>query len=277
MTSLDYARGSVPRALDPLISVRDLTKRYGQPPAQKLVLEGVDLDVERGCFLSVVGPSGAGKTTLLRCIAGLIAPSAGTITIDGAPVSGPPSSLALVFQDYSRSLLPWMPIRKNVELPLLSQHLTRAERRARAEQALAAVGLTGDTDRYPWQLSGGMQQRVAIARALAYQPEALLMDEPFASVDAQTRADLEDLTRSVRDRLGMTVILVTHDIDEAVYVGDEVVVLSGSPTRVRKRIAIDLGTERDQLTTKLTPRFAQLRAEVLKLIRRDREPAAGTG
>jgi NitT/TauT family transport system ATP-binding protein len=228
-------------------------------------------------FLSVVGPSGAGKTTLLRCIAGLLPPTAGSVVMDGAPVVKPPQSLALVFQDYGRSLMPWMSIRKNVELPLLSMKIARSERHDRAEEALAAVGLTGSRNQYPWQLSGGMQQRAAIARALAYRPKALLMDEPFASVDAQTRADLEDLTRSVRDRFGMTVILVTHDIDEAVYVGEEVVVLSGAPARVRQRIAIDLGPVRDQLTTKSSARFAELRSQVLALVRRDRQAVQGAG
>jgi len=256
----------------PLLSLQGVTKRYGSPAAP-LVLEAIDLDVARGRFVSIVGPSGAGKTTLLRCMAGLISPSSGSVIMDGVEVTGPPSALALVFQDYSRSLLPWMSIRKNVELPLRSQSIGKADRRDRAVEGLAAVGLSEATDRYPWQLSGGMQQRVAIARALAYRPEALLMDEPFASVDAQTRADLEDLTLRVREQFDMTIVLVTHDIDEAVYLGDEVIVLSGSPTCVRKRIEIDLGRERDQLTTKSSSRFTHLRAEVLALIQRDRAPA----
>jgi NitT/TauT family transport system ATP-binding protein len=260
----------------PLLAVRGLTKRYGPEQSGRLVLDGLDIDVGRGVFLSVVGPSGAGKTTLLRCIAGLLTATSGSVEMNGAPVVKPPPSLALVFQDYSRSLMPWMSVRKNVELPLLSAKITRRERRDRAQEALAAVGLEGSANHYPWQLSGGMQQRAAIARALAYRPEALLMDEPFASVDAQTRADLEDLTRGVRDRFGMTVILVTHDIDEAVYLGDEVVVLSGSPARVRERIAVDLGRDRDQLATKSSPRFTELRGRVLELIRGERQTLQGT-
>jgi NitT/TauT family transport system ATP-binding protein len=260
----------------PLLAVRGLTKRYGPEQSGRLVLDGLDIDVGRGVFLSVVGPSGAGKTTLLRCIAGLLTATSGSVEMNGAPVVKPPPSLALVFQDYSRSLMPWMSVRKNVELPLLSAKITRQERRDRAQEALAAVGLEGSANHYPWQLSGGMQQRAAIARALAYRPEALLMDEPFASVDAQTRADLEDLTRGVRDRFGMTVILVTHDIDEAVYLGDEVVVLSGSPARVRERIAVDLGRDRDQLATKSSPRFTELRGRVLELIRGERQTLQGT-
>jgi NitT/TauT family transport system ATP-binding protein len=259
----------------PLMAVRGLTKRYGAEQSGKLVLDSIDLDVGRGLFLSIVGPSGAGKTTLLRCMAGLLAPTSGSIVMSGVPVVKPPQSLALVFQDYSRSLMSWMSVRKNVELPLLSKRIAKSERHARAEEALAAVGLTGAANHYPWQLSGGMQQRVAIARALAYRPEALLMDEPFASVDAQTRGDLEDLTRSVCDTFGMTVILVTHDIDEAVYVGDEVVVLSSSPARVRQRIAVDLGPERDQLTTKSSARFTELRGQVLELIRGERRAVHG--
>jgi NitT/TauT family transport system ATP-binding protein len=260
----------------PLLAVRRLTKRYGPEQSGTLVLDGLDIDVGRGVFLSVVGPSGAGKTTLLRCIAGLLTATSGSVEMNGVPVVKPPLSLALVFQDYSRSLMPWMSVRKNVELPLLSAKITRQERRDRAQEALAAVGLAGSANHYPWQLSGGMQQRAAIARALAYRPEALLMDEPFASVDAQTRADLEDLTRGVRDRFGMTVILVTHDIDEAVYLGDEVVVLSGSPARVRERITVDLGRDRDQLATKSSPRFTELRGRVLELIRGERQTLQGT-
>jgi NitT/TauT family transport system ATP-binding protein len=260
-------------ARTPLISVKGLVKRYGTAGTDRLVLDDVNLDVHQGQFLCIVGPSGAGKTTLLRCMSGLLAPTAGETVMAGVTVTKPPPSLAVVFQDYSRSLMPWMSVRKNVELPLLSKKIPKGERHKRADEALEAVGLGASRGRYPMQLSGGMQQRVAIARALAYRPDALLMDEPFASVDAQTRADLEDLTLSVRERFGMTVILVTHDIDEAVYLGDEVVVLSGSPTRVRERIAVDLGP-RDQLATKSLPEFTTLRSQVLQLIRRDRHASA---
>jgi NitT/TauT family transport system ATP-binding protein len=165
-------------------------------------------------------------------------------------------------------------VTKNVMLPLRAKGYSKREQAARADAALAAVGLAQAGAQYPWQLSGGMQQRVAIARALAYEPEALLMDEPFASVDAQTRADLEDLILSVRDRFGMTVLLVTHDIDESVYLADRVVVLSGSPATVREEITVDLPRPRDQLSTKLLPRFSELRAHVMTLIREDRDHRA---
>ena len=150
----------------------------------------------------------------------------------------PPEEMALVFQEYSRSLMPWMTVRNNVLLPLRHKQLTRSERTALVEESLGAVGLTRFIDHYPWQLSGGMQQRVAIARALAYQPSILLMDEPFASVDAQTRGDLEDLVLRVRDEYGITILFVTHDIDESVYLSDRIVVLTHSPTDVKEIIPV---------------------------------------
>lgn len=253
----------------PLVSIRRLSKSYQGRSGDALVLHEVNIDVQRGEFLCIVGPSGAGKTTLLRCASGLLPPSAGEVLLDGERIDRPPARLALVFQDYSRSLMPWMSVERNVALPLRSKGMSKAERVERARSSLAAVGLSASRDQYPWQLSGGMQQRVAIARALAFQPDALLMDEPFASVDAQTRAGLEDLILGVRDQFDVTVIFVTHDIDEAVYLGDTVAILSGSPTTVRERITIDLGVHRSQLATKARPEFAALRTRVLQLIRDD--------
>jgi NitT/TauT family transport system ATP-binding protein len=266
-TSRDAATPVKRSSPDIVLSVHGLSKRYRAQADDRLVLDGIDLDVVRGEILCIVGPSGTGKTTLLRCMSGLLQPTDGVVMVDGVPIDKPPASLAVVFQDYSRSLMPWMSIERNVLLPLLSQGLSKSERRDRAREALAAVGLSDTHAQYPWQLSGGMQQRAAIARALAYRPEALLMDEPFASVDAQTRADLEDLVLSLKDQFAVSVILVTHDIDEAVYLGDHVVVLTGSPARVAERIPIGLGPGRDQLTTKSLPEFARLRGQVLRLIR----------
>jgi NitT/TauT family transport system ATP-binding protein len=177
--------------------------------------------------------------------------------------------MALVFQEYGRSLMPWGSVRNNVLLPLRHKNLPRAERKRLVEDALESVGLTRFIDHYPWQLSGGMQQRVAIARALAYQPTILLMDEPFASVDAQTRAELEDLVLRVREEYGITILFVTHDIDESVYLADRVVVLTHAPTEVKEIVPVDLERPRDQITTKELPEFVHLRGHVYRLIKRE--------
>jgi NitT/TauT family transport system ATP-binding protein len=247
----------------PLLEVDHLRMSFGGTP----VVEDVSLSVTPGELVCVVGPSGCGKTTMLRCLAGLLPPTGGEVRLAGERVVGPPRAMALVFQDYSRSLLPWLDVHGNVVMPLKAHHVPKRERDALAAEALAAVALDGHGHKYPWQLSGGMQQRAAIARALAYRPEILLMDEPFASVDAQTRADLEDLLLEVRARRGLTVVLVTHDIDEAVYLGDRVVVLSAAPTHVKAAVDVPLSAPRDQIATKELPAFVHLRAEVLTSIR----------
>lgn len=251
----------------PLLDVDRLGMTFSPGPDEFVAIDDISLAVDAGELVCVVGPSGCGKTTLLRCLSGLLAPTAGQVCLDGRPVVGPPAQMALVFQDYSRSLLPWLNVRANVVMPLKARRVPRHERNATAADALAAVGLAGHEHKYPWQLSGGMQQRAAIARALAYHPEILLMDEPFASVDAQTRADLEDLLLDVRARRDLTVVLVTHDIDEAVYLGDRVVVLSASPTHVKATVDVPLPRPRDQIATKELPAFVHLRAEVLTSIR----------
>ena len=254
-----------------LLEIKGLGKTYGTGPTATHAVGDVSFSVDEGEFVCVVGPSGCGKTTLLKCIGGLLRPSAGEVLLRGSPVTGPPERMALVFQEYSRSLMPWMSVRSNVLLPLRHKKLSKRERTSLVEDALGAVGLTRFMDRYPWQLSGGMQQRVAIARALAYQPSILLMDEPFASVDAQTRGDLEDLVLQVRDEFGITILFVTHDIDESVYLSDRVVVLTHSPTEVKELIPVELPKPRDQIATKAEPDFAQLRAHVYRLIKREQD------
>jgi NitT/TauT family transport system ATP-binding protein len=250
------------------LEVRGLRKVYQGPGRSVEALRDLTFSVGASELACVVGPSGCGKTTLLRCAAGLLEPTGGEILLEGAPVTGPPPDMAVVFQEYGRSLFPWMTVRANVELPLRSKGLGGDRRRRLVDDALAAVGLGDVHGAYPWQLSGGMQQRVAIARAVAYEPHVLLMDEPFAAVDAQTRAELEDLVRSVWRRTGVTIVFVTHDIDEAVYLGQRVLVLSSSPTVVQEDLAVDLPDERDQLTTRSEPRFTQLRSHVWAQIQR---------
>jgi NitT/TauT family transport system ATP-binding protein len=250
-----------------ILEIDRVAKTYGGGDEAFTAIDEVTLTTRPGEMLCIVGPSGCGKTTLLRCVSGLMPPTSGAVRLDERVVTAPPRTMALVFQDYSRSLLPWMSIHDNVVLPLKAGRMARSERETLASEALASVGLEGDGRKYPWQLSGGMQQRAAIARALAYQPEIMLLDEPFASVDAQTRADLEDLLLDVWSRTGLTVLLVTHDIDEAVYLGDRIVVLSASPTRVKETIDVDLPRPRDQITTKEMPGFAHLRARVFASIK----------
>ncbi|WJZ67302.1 ABC transporter ATP-binding protein [Kocuria rosea] len=258
---------------DVLLSVRGLQKIYQSDHGDVEAVRNLTFDLGRGELACLVGPSGSGKTTLLKCISGLMAPTSGEVLLGGEKVTGPPKDMAVVFQEYGRSLFPWMTVRENVELPLKNARLARDERNRLVEEAIAAVDLRGADKKYPWQLSGGMQQRVAIARAVAYQPKILLMDEPFAAVDAQTRADLEDLIRDVWHRMGVTVLFVTHDIDESVYLGERVIILSSSPTVVQEDLPIDLPDDRDQLTTRGLPRFTELRGHVYEEIQRAKREA----
>jgi NitT/TauT family transport system ATP-binding protein len=249
-----------------MLEITDLTHSYGPPGAGHLAIDRITLTVDDGELVSIVGPSGCGKSTLLRCVAGLLSPAGGSVVLGGAPVDRVPDGLALVFQDYSRSLLPWLSVRDNVALPLRrkppgrrpGRQPGRAARREAAIAALATVGLTGTAQKYPWQLSGGMQQRVAIARALACEPALLLMDEPFGSVDAQTREDLEDLILAVRRERDITILLVTHDVDQ-----------------IRADLPVDLPSPRDQITTRELAAFVHLRTQVSRMVRAsslDRSP-----
>lgn len=250
-----------------MLVVSNLEKTYPGKGGGFTAVADMSFSVDKGELFSIVGPSGAGKTTLLRCIAGLDRPTSGSVTFQGRRVDGPPLDFAVVFQDYARSLLPWITVAKNVELPLMKNGIGKAERRERVARALDEVGLAEAAHKKPFQLSGGMQQRVAIARAIAYRPAVLIMDEPFASVDAQTRADLEDLLLRVRDETGTTVLFVTHDVDESVYLSQRVAIVTRSPSCVAEIVDIDLPDRRDQIETKSLPEFARLRAHVFGRIR----------
>jgi NitT/TauT family transport system ATP-binding protein len=248
----------------PILVVDRVQKRYG---LNQLAIRGVSLNVCRGEFVSIVGQSGCGKTTLMKCISGLLPPTSGTVVLEGRTVEMPPPEMILVFQDYNRSLFPWLTVWKNVEMPLrvnrsVRKSLGATERTERIAEALEAVGLRDAKDKYPWQLSGGMQQRVALARAIAFRPEILLLDEPFASVDALVREELEDLVLELRRKYGVTCLLVTHDIDEAVYLSDRVFVLGPPPSVVSCEVKIDLPRPRTQLETRSSPRFLELRTVI---------------
>jgi NitT/TauT family transport system ATP-binding protein len=254
------------RATKPMLEVKGLRKVYEDASRTVEAIRDVSFSVGAGELVCIVGPSGAGKTTLLKCIAGLLAPTSGAVVVEGTPVSGPPPAMAVVFQEYGRSLFPWMSVHDNVMLPLKQKSMPAERREQLVHDALTAVDLKGVETAYPWQLSGGMQQRVAIARAVAYEPHVLLMDEPFAAVDAQTRADLEDLVRSLWRRLRVTVLFVTHDIDESVYLGQRVMVMSHAPTVIMEDVTIDLPDERTQLETRSMSRFGELRKHIYSQI-----------
>jgi NitT/TauT family transport system ATP-binding protein len=259
-----------------MLDVRNLQKTYTGRHRNVEALRNLTFHIDAGELVCLVGPSGCGKTTLLKCMAGLLTPTGGEVRLEGRPIDGPPPGMAVVFQEYGRSLFAWMNVRDNVTLPLRRKKLGKQRERELVDQALEVVGLADAHRAYPWQLSGGMQQRVAIARAVAFQPKVLLMDEPFAAVDAQTRAELEDLIRSLWHKLGVTVLFVTHDIDEAVYLGQRTIILSKSPTVVQEDLAIDLPDERDQLHTRSSARFAELRAHVYEQIQRAKHHNADT-
>ena len=271
MATTDPTTTTTNGAGDVVLDVRGLAKTYVGQNRSVEAIRDLTFSITRGQLVCIVGPSGAGKTTLLRCIAGLLETTGGEIVLDGEKVTGPPRGMAIVFQEYGRSLFPWMTVQQNVERPLIERKVPKADRNRIVAEALEAVGLSDSTHAHPWQLSGGMQQRVAIARAVAYEPQVLIMDEPFAAVDAQTRADLEDLVRALWKRLGVTVLFVTHDIDESVYLGQRILVLSNRPTVILEDVLVDLPDERDQLGTRSTARFAELRAHVYELIQKAKQ------
>ena len=250
---------------DTILRIVGLSKTYPSRAGPVRAIEEVSFDVRAGEFVALVGPSGCGKTTLMMCVAGLTPLTVGEVYLRANQVVEPPEGLAVVFQDYSRSLFPWLTVNSNIEVPLRGR-LAKSEIKQRRQRSLEAVELADAGSLYPWQLSGGMQQRVAIARGLAQNPEVLLMDEPFASVDAQTRATLEDLLLRVWQEFGSTILFVTHDIDEAVYLSDRIVVLTQGPSTVNAEIPVELPRPRDQIATKEAPAFAHLRSEVFRLV-----------
>jgi NitT/TauT family transport system ATP-binding protein len=232
------------------------------------ILEGISFDVRRGEVFTIVGPSGTGKTTLIRVLGGLQPATGGSVRINGCNLSGPPEEVVIVFQDYSHALLQWRTVARNVALGL-EDRVDAAEIDARVREVLRLVKLEKNADDYPWQLSGGMQQRVQIARALAVRPSVLLMDEPFAALDAMTKASMQDELHRVRDETGTSIVFVTHDIEEAVYLGDRIAVISGSPGRIGRTFDIDLPKPRDQVATRQLPAFLEFRYAVHQAIGRD--------
>lgn len=231
------------------------------------VLDQVGFSVDYGSFNTLVGPSGCGKSTLLQIMAGLITATEGAVRLDGRRYDAPPREIIYLFQQYTRSLLPWLTVRENVSFGLRMQGaLGRKDIDDRCRDLIRIVGLEGFESYFPRQISGGMQQRVAIARALACQPKVILMDEPFSSVDALTRSSLQDELLRLWTELDLTVVFVTHDIEEAIYLGQRVRVLGGRPARIIKDIAVDLPAGRNQLDTHEHPHFLRYRHDLLTAI-----------
>jgi NitT/TauT family transport system ATP-binding protein len=262
--ALGRSVGGTEKAISAKLSLRHIRRVFDLGSGDPTVaLDDISLDVAAAEFVAILGPSGCGKSTLLQIAAGLIPASAGEVLLDGAAVQAPPPKLVYLFQQYGKSLFPWRSVVRNVEFALQDRCRDRRERRAKAVEYLRVVGLDGLADRNLWQLSGGMQQRVAIARALAAQPEVLLLDEPFSAVDALTRVELQTLVLDIWRKRRLTIVLVTHDVDEAVFMADRVVMLSRRPAVIGTVREVTLERPRDPITTREDPRFLALRHELL--------------
>ena len=251
----------------PILEVQSLSKTYRQMGGETTVaIADISCQVEAGEFVSFVGPSGCGKTTLLMSIAGLIASTAGKIVVKGHVINGPPPNLVLVFQEFNKSLFAWRSVLGNVLFGYAARGKKLRESESKAKALIELVGLKGFEAHYPWELSGGMQQRVAIARALAYEPEVLLMDEPFGSLDALTRLELEDTLLRLWEELGTTILFITHDIEEAIYLSDRIWVLSRRPSKIIEELRINFSRPRQQVTTRAEARFMEIRNQIYRQI-----------
>jgi NitT/TauT family transport system ATP-binding protein len=264
MTGSAFARNAPSlRTRVPLIGLDNVDLDLGG----RKILQDIDLWVAKGEFLCVVGPSGCGKTSLLRLVAGLFHPSKGEVRYGNGRITAPRQDIAIVFQDYGKALLPWRTAAGNISLALEAAGAPKARREQRIAELLAKIGLAEHADKYPNQLSGGMQQRLQMARCLAQDPVVLLMDEPFGALDALTRQALQDEVLSIVAASGATVLFVTHDLEEAIYLGDRVIGLSANPGRVGASFSVDLPRPRDQLTTREHPEFLRLRRELFDFIK----------
>jgi NitT/TauT family transport system ATP-binding protein len=247
-----------------ILRVANLHKSYAAAGGATVALNGVDLSVDAGSFVAIIGASGCGKSTLLQIMAGLVTPTSGDVFFEKSRVQAPPPNLIYVFQQYTRSLFPWKTVERNVAFGLENKGtMARHEIAARTREMIGLVKLTGFERHYPWQLSGGMQQRVAIARALACRPAVLLMDEPFSAVDALTRAGLQEVLRSLWRELGLTVVFVTHDVDEGVYLSTRIVALTRAPGTIAIDTPIALPDPRAQIATRALPAYLDYRAKLL--------------
>jgi NitT/TauT family transport system ATP-binding protein len=251
---------------DAVFECRAASVAVGLRGRSRTIIADISLEIRPAEFLTIVGPSGSGKTTLLRMLGGLTPVTSGEVLIKGNALTGPPKDVVIVFQDYSNALLQWRTVAQNVAFGI-ERALSRHECAERVSDALELVGLQSRADDHPWQLSGGMQQRVQIARALALRPAVMLMDEPFAALDAMTKAGLQDELLRLRERTRTSFVFITHDIEEAVYLGDRVGVLKGSPGRIEQVFDVDLPAPRDQIATRQLPKFLEYRYALHQAIR----------
>jgi ABC-type nitrate/sulfonate/bicarbonate transport system ATPase subunit len=254
-----------------LLTVRGVSRRFKSSHGETLALQATDLDVAENDFITILGPSGCGKSTLLRIVAGLDTQTTGEVLLDGARIDGPGADRGMVFQSYT--LFPWLNIAQNIRFGLRERGLSDSAQKERADYFIAKVGLRGFEQHFPKQLSGGMQQRTAIARALANDPKILLMDEPFGALDNQTRVLMQELLLGIWEAEQKTVLFVTHDIDEAIFMANRVAVFSARPGRIKTEIAVDLPHPR-HYTVKTTPAFMELKARLTEEIRAESMAAA---
>ena len=247
-----------------VLRLASVTKEFDRSRGSEktVAISDIDLEIREGELLAIIGRSGCGKSTLLRIMAGLVQPTRGSVLLHDNPVTAPPEDLTVVFQEYGRSLPPWKTVLSNVAFGLFATSLDRKGKFDRALSCLETVGLAKYADFYPWQLSGGMQQRVALARALVRKSRILLLDEPFGSVDAQSRLELQDELLRLWESFGMTAVIVTHDIDEAIYLADRVCVMRGTPGVISDQVAIRLERPRAQVETRATAEFSSLRKKL---------------
>jgi len=254
-------------SVSPKLEVRNLFKLFPSRNKQLVVLQDINLAIAANELVCIVGPSGCGKSTLLNIVAGLLPPSSGQIRVDGKPIDGPGRDRGMVFQNYT--LFPWLTVARNIDYGLKLRRLGRAERDRRVDYYLNVVGLTQFSKAYPKELSGGMKQRVAIARALANEPDVLLMDEPFGALDAQTKEQMQQFLLELWERTHVTILMITHDVEESVFLSQRVYVMSSHPGRIKEEIRVDLPSQRD-IEIKLTPEFLKIKRQVVHTLHDDR-------
>jgi len=262
------ANEQLPDGKLPKLEVRDLSKTYPVQGKRLSVLQEVSLQLYPREFVSIVGSSGCGKSTLLNIIAGLVSPSSGQVIVDGRRVAGPGSDRGMVFQHYT--LYPWLTVAQNVAFGLQFRNMPRAEQQERVSYFLNVVGLTQFAKAYPKQLSGGMKQRVAIARALANEPAVLLMDEPFGALDAQTKEQMQQFLQELWEQTHITVMMITHDVEEAIFLSQRIYVMSARPGQIKREVLINLPEHRE-LDLKLAPGFVAIKRDILHALRSDSE------